>query len=265
MDFAGKVALVTGGGNGIGRATALGFAERGATVVVVDLDRDAAAETVRLITQDNKTGFDVCADVTRTSDVQGYVEATLQKYGRIDCFFNNAGIEGLVAPTAEYDEDVFDDVIAVNVKGVFLGLRHVLPVMLEQGAGTVVNMASIAGLVGSPGMPAYVASKHAVIGLTKVAAGEVSSEGVRVNAVCPGPIDTRMIHELAAQVNADDPSAVRTSYESSIPLGRFGKATEVANVVLFLCSDLSSNVTGAQYVVDGGRVASPKGVTSQTE
>ena len=136
---------------------------------------------------------------------------------------------------------------------------------LEQGAGTVVNMASIAGLVGSPGMPAYVASKHAVIGLTKVAAGEVSSEGVRVNAVCPGPIDTRMIHELAAQVNADDPSAVRTSYESSIPLGRFGKATEVANVVLFLCSDLSSNVTGAQYVVDGGRVASPKGVTSQTE
>ena len=265
MDFAGKVALVTGGGNGIGRATALGFAERGATVVVVDLDRDAAAETVRLITQDSKTGFDFCADVTRTSDVQGYVEVTLQKYGRIDCFFNNAGIEGLVAPTAEYDEDVFDDVIAVNVKGVFLGLRHVLPVMLEQGAGTVVNMASIAGLVGSPGMPAYVASKHAVIGLTKVAAGEVSSEGVRVNAVCPGPIDTRMIHELAAQVNADDPSAVRTSYESSIPLGRFGKATEVANVVLFLCSDLSSNVTGAQYVVDGGRVASPKGVTSRSE
>ena len=265
MDFTGKVALITGGGNGIGRATALGFADRGAAVVVVDLDSDAAAETVRLITEDNKTAFDVCADVTRTSDVQAYVEAAIQKYGRIDCFFNNAGIEGRVAPTAEYDEDVFDKVIAVNIKGVFLGLRHVLPVMLEQGAGTVVNMASIAGLVGSPGMPAYVASKHAVIGLTKVAAGEVSSEGVRVNAVCPGPIDTRMIHELAAQVNADDPSAVRTSYESSIPLGRFGKATEVANVVLFLCSDLSSNVTGAQYVVDGGRVASPKGVTSQTE
>ena len=265
MDFAGKVALVTGGGNGIGRATALGFAERGAAVVVVDLDGDAAAETVRLITEDNKTAFDVCADVTRTGDVQAYVEAPLQKHGRIACIYNNAGIEGRVAPTAEYDEDVFDSVIAVNVKGVFLGLRHVLPVMLEQGAGTVVNMASIAGLVGSPGMPAYVASKHAVIGLTKVAAGEVSSEGVRVNAVCPGPIDTRMIHELAAQVNADDPSAVRTSYESSIPLGRFGKATEVANVVLFLCSDLSSNVTGAQYVVDGGRVASPKGVTSQTE
>ena len=137
--------------------------------------------------------------------------------------------------------------------------------MLEQGAGTVVNMASIAGLVGSPGMPAYVASKHAVIGLTKVAAGEVSSEGIRVNAVCPGPIDTRMIDELAKQVNADDPGAVRTSYESSIPLGRCGKAVEVANVVLFLCSDLSSNVTGAQYVVDGGRVASPKGVTSQSE
>jgi NAD(P)-dependent dehydrogenase (short-subunit alcohol dehydrogenase family) len=265
MDFTGKVALVTGGGNGIGRATALGFAERGAAVVVVDKDSAAAVETVRLIKESKKSAFDVCADVTRTGDVQAYVEATLHKHGRIDCFFNNAGIEGRVAPTAEYDEDVFDSVIAVNVKGVFLGLRHVLPVMLKQGTGTVVNMASIAGLVGSPGMPAYVASKHAVIGLTKVAAGEVSGEGVRVNAVCPGPIDTRMIHELAAQINVDDPSAVRVGYESSIPLGRYGKATEVANVVLFLCSDLSSNVTGAQYVVDGGRIASPKGVTSRSE
>ena len=155
--------------------------------------------------------------------------------------------------------------MAVNVKGVFLGLRHVLPVMLKQGSGTVVNSASIAGLVGAPGMPAYVASKHAVIGLTKVTAGEVSGAGVRVNAVCPGPIETRMIQGLAEQINPSDPDTVHKGYHSNIPLGRYGQADEVANVVLFLCSDLASNITGAQYVVDGGRTASPPGVTSKPD
>ena len=134
--------------------------------------------------------------------------------------------------------------------------------MLAQGGGTVVNTASVAGLVGTPGMCAYVASKHAVMGLTKVAAGEVSAEGVRVNAVCPGPIDTRMVRDLARVINPDDPGAVEKGYAASIPLGRYGTVDEVANVVLFLCSDLSGNVTGAQYVVDGGRTASPKGVTT---
>ena len=151
------------------------------------------------------------ADVTKSADVQAYVQAALDAFGSIDCFYNNAGIEGKVAPTAEYDEAMFDAVIGVNVKGVFLGLRHVLPVMLRQKRGAVVNTASIAGLVGTAGMPAYVASKHAVIGLTKVAAAEVGARGVRVNAVCPGPIDTRMVHSLEAG-SPDNPGSVGERY-----------------------------------------------------
>lgn len=263
MNFENQTVLITGGGNGIGEAAALTFASHGARVAVVDIDEAAANATADAVREQGGQAIAIQADVTKAADVKAYVAATLEAFGRIDCFFNNAGIEGKVAPTAEYDEDVFDAVISVNVKGVFLGLRHVLPVMLEQGAGAVVNTASVAGLVGSPGMPAYVASKHAVIGLTKVAAGEASGNGVRVNAVCPGPIDTRMVRDLAEQISPNDPAAVERNYSSSIPLGRYGTAQEVANVVLFLCSDLASNITGAQYTVDGGRTASPKGVTSR--
>ncbi|HEX2941597.1 MAG TPA: glucose 1-dehydrogenase [Rhodopila sp.] len=262
MDFNGKVALITGGGNGIGRATAIGFVTRGAKVVVVDRDQAAGEATAGILRQQGGDAMFVPADVTRSADVQNYVKATLDKYGAIDCFYNNAGIEGSVAPTHQYDEEMFDRVIAINVKGVFLGLRHVLPVMIKQGRGAVVNTASVAGLVASPGMPAYVASKHAVIGLTKTAAGEVARAGVRVNAVCPGPIDTRMIHSLESMLNADDPASVGTRYQSNIPLGRYGTAEEVANLVLFLSSDLASNITGAQYVVDGGRTATGGAVTN---
>jgi NAD(P)-dependent dehydrogenase (short-subunit alcohol dehydrogenase family) len=262
MDFGGKVALITGAGNGIGRAAALGFSSHGAKVVVVDRDVDAGEATAGIIRQNGGDARFVAADVTKSAEVQNYVKAALDAYGTIDCFFNNAGIEGKVASTAEYDEDVFDAVISVNVKGVFLGLRHVLPVMIAQKRGAVVNTASVAGLTGSPGMPAYVASKHAVLGLTKVAAGEVARQGVRVNAICPGPIDTRMIHALASQINPDDPGVVDARYQAGIPLGRYGTAEEVANVVQFLCSDLASNVTGAHYVVDGGRTATPGAVTT---
>ncbi len=163
MDFSGRVAVVTGGANGIGRAVSLGFARQGARVVVVDRDAEAGAAVAAEI---GKVAIFCAADVTRTADVQGYVKAALDAFGTIDCFHNNAGIEGRVAPTAEYDEVAFDVVMGVNVKGVFLGLRHVLPVMIRQERGAVVNTASIAGLVGTVGMPAYVASKHAVIGLT---------------------------------------------------------------------------------------------------
>jgi NAD(P)-dependent dehydrogenase (short-subunit alcohol dehydrogenase family) len=162
---------------------------------------------------------------------------------------------------AEYDEDMFDAVIGVNVKGVLLGLRHVLPVMLQEKRGAIVNTASVAGLVATPGMPAYVASKHAVIGLTKTAAGEVARQGVRVNAVCPGPVDTRMIHSLEAQLNPADPASVGRRYQSAIPLGRYVTPDEIANTVLFLCSDLASAITGAQYVVDGARTAIGGAVT----
>lgn len=265
MDFTGKVALITGAAGGIGRATALGFATGGARVVSIDRDADGAEATAAAIRAQGGQAIAVTADVTKSADVRAYVQAALDAYGRIDCFHNNAGIEGKVAPTAEYDEDVFDAVIAVNVRGVFLGLRHVLPVMLKQGGGAVVNTASVAGLVGSPGMPAYVASKHAVIGLTKVAAGEVGRAGVRVNAVCPGPIDTRMLSALQAQISPNNPEGARAAYQQVIPQGRFGTAQEVANVVLFLCSDLASNVTGAQYVVDGGRTASPAGIAGSMD
>jgi len=245
-----RVAIITGGGGGIGRATALAFAKAGAKVVVVDRDAAAGEATAGIVRQQGGEARFIAADVTKSADVANYVKETLAAYGRIDCFFNNAGIEG-----------GFDQVIGVNVKGVFLGLRHVLPVLLKQGSGAVVNTASVAGLVATPGMPAYVASKHAVIGLTKTAAGEVARQGVRVNAVCPGPVDTRMIHSLEKMISPDDPESVGKRYQSVIPSGRYTTPEEIANVVVFLCSDLAGNITGAQYVVDGGRTAIGGAVT----
>lgn len=262
MNFQNKVALVTGGGNGIGRATALGFAARGAKVVVVDRDATGGEATAGIVRQQGGEATFVQADVTDSKSVQAYVAKAVATYGRIDCFHNNAGIEGKVANTVDYDEAMFDSVMAVNVRGVFLGLKYVLKQMLAQGSGAVVNTASTAGLLGSPGMPAYVASKHAVLGLTKTVSGEVARHGIRVNAVCPGPIDTRMIHSIEAQLNPGDPGKVETRYRSSIPIGRYGTPEEVANTVLFLCSDLASNITGAHYVIDGGRSSTPGALTS---
>jgi len=262
MDFTGKVALVTGGGNGIGRAACVAFAKHGAKVVAVDRDGAAAEATEGIVRQNGGEALALTADVTKSEEVRAYVKATIAKFGRIDCFFNNAGIEGKVAPTAEYDEAVFDAVLGVNVKGVFLGLRHVLPEMIRQKSGAVVNTASVAGLVATPGMPAYVASKHAVIGLTKTAAGEVARQGIRVNAVCPGPVDTRMIHALAEQLSPGNPAVVGERYQNALPTGRYSTAEEIANMVLFLCSDLASNTTGGQFVVDGGRTATGGAVTS---
>ena len=262
MDFTGKVALVTGGGNGIGRATSAAFARHGAKVVVVDRDAAGAEATAGIIRQNGGDAIAGTADVTKSDDVKAYVRAAIDKFGRIDCFFNNAGIEGKVVPTADYDEAMFDAVIGVNVKGVFLGLRHVLPEMIRQGSGAVVNTASVAGLVGSPGMSAYVASKHAVIGLTKTSAGEVARQGIRVNAVCPGPVDTRMIHAIEEQLAPGNAASVEARYQAAIPSGRYTTVEEIANMVLFLCSDLASNTTGGQFVVDGGRTATPGAVTN---
>jgi NAD(P)-dependent dehydrogenase (short-subunit alcohol dehydrogenase family) len=224
MDFNGKVALITGAGNGIGRATALAFAAYKAKVVVVDRDGPGAERTAGTIKQQGGDALAVTADVTKSADVQAYVKAAVDAYGRIDCFFNNAGIEGKLAPTAEYDEAMFDQVLAVNVKGVFLGLRYVLPVMIAKKSGAIVNTASIAGLVGSPNMPAYVASKHAVVGLTKAVAGENARLGIRVNAVCPGPVDTRMIHSVEAQINPNDPGRCR----QALHLGHSARALRYA-------------------------------------
>jgi NAD(P)-dependent dehydrogenase (short-subunit alcohol dehydrogenase family) len=255
MEFAGKVALITGGGGGIGRAAAIGFAGRGARVVVVDqnaADGEASAELVR---QRGGEARFVHADVTKSTDVQNYVGATLDAYGAIDCFFNNAGIEGRTAPMQDYDEALFDQVIAVNLKGVFLGMRYVIPVMLKQGRGAIVNTASTAALFGGPGMAPYVASKHAVLGLTKVASAEVARSGIRVNAVCPGPVETRMMRSLEAQRNPENPQSVHDTNAAATPTGRYAMPEEVANVVMYLCSEFSGDITGTHIVIDGGRSA----------
>ncbi len=262
MDFTNKVALVTGGGNGIGRAACIAFAKAGAKVVAVDRDGAAAEATARIVRQNGGEALAVTADVTKSAEVKAYVKTTIAKYGRIDCFFNNAGIEGKVAPIAEYDEAMFDAVIGVNVKGVFLGMQYVLPEMIRQGGGAIVNTASVAGLVGTPNMSAYVASKHAVLGLTKTAAGEVARQGIRVNAVCPGPVDTRMIHALEEQLSPGNAAAMSARYQTSLPTGRYTTVEEIASMVLFLCSDLAGNTTGGQFVVDGGRTATGGAVTN---
>jgi NAD(P)-dependent dehydrogenase (short-subunit alcohol dehydrogenase family) len=263
MDFTNKVALITGGGGGIGRATAVAFAARGARVMVVDHDPDAGHATVGVVRQQGGEAAFTSADVALAAEVQHYVQATLDAWGRIDCFFNNAGIEGKIAATQDYDDAMFDRVIAVNLRGVFLGMKHVLPVMLRQGSGAIVNTASTSGLFGGPGMAAYVASKHGVLGLTKVASADVAAQRVRVNAVCPGPVETRMMRSLEAQRNPAAPEAVHAAYRASAPSGRYTLPEEVAGAVLYLCSDLAGNVTGTQLVVDGGR-SGAGGATGRT-
>ncbi len=261
MDFKGKIALVTGAANGIGRATALGFASYGAKVVLVDRDGAGASAAAGAIKQQGGEAISIQADVTKSADTAAYVKAALDAYGRIDCFHNNAGIEGTVTPIHEYDDAVFDQLMGVNVRGVFLGLKHVIPVMIRQRAGAIVNTASIAGLMGSPNMAPYVASKHAVIGFTKAVSGEVAGYGVRVNAVCPGPVETRMIQSVTDQVSPGHAEDVAKRYKSAIPLGRFATPEEIASTVHFLCSDLASGITGAQYTIDGGRTATAGAVT----
>ena len=252
----GKAAIVTGGAAGIGRAACLTFARAGARVIVVDRDGAEGEATAQLVREAGGEAFFVEADVSRSQDVQAYVAEALHRFGRIDCFVNNAGIEGRVAFTADYDEAVFDSVIAVNVKGVFLGLKYVIPAMIQGGGGAIVNTASTAGVSGSPGLSGYVASKHAVIGLTRTAAVEYGARGVRVNAVCPGPTATRMIASLESQTGAgaNDPGE---RYRAMIPIGRYAEANEIADLMLFLCSDLSRSINGGHYLIDGGRTAGP--------
>ena len=249
--FAGNVAIVTGAAGGIGRATCVRFAEDGAQVVAVDLAGSALDETVAAVVNAGGEVLAVEADVTQGDQVANYVEQAVARFGRIDAFFNNAGIEGLRAPLWELDEDDFDRVIAVNLKGVFLGMKHVAPAMRGDGGGAIVNTASIAGLTATPGIIAYGASKHAVVGMTKSAAAELAPE-IRVNAVCPGPIETRMMRSLERQFNPDDPQGVHDAFAAGIPLGRYGEPEEVAALVTWLCSDDSRYISGSMHTIDGG-------------
>lgn len=251
IDFAGKVALVTGGGSGIGRAICLAFADAGARVACVDIDSVQGEQTAALIRQRGGEALYTHADVTNPESVRGYVEATTSAYGRIDAFANNAGYEGEVKPTTEYALDVFDRVMAVNVRGVFLGLKYVLPVMQAQRSGAVINTGSTGSHVGAPGVSAYTASKHAVLGLTRTAALESATFGVRVNAICPGGTQTRMLNSLSEGRSQREELA----FNLETPNGRVAGPEEIAAMVLFLASDHARHMVGQYVIVDGGRLA----------
>ena len=248
--LAGKVAVVTGGSSGIGRATAQIFAREGARVVVADVGVEGGAETVRLITGSGGEAIFVQTDVAQPADVEAMVKKTVETYGRLDCAFNNAGIEGVVQPTVDYDEADWDRVIAINLTGVWLCMKYELQQMLTQGGGAIVNTASIAGLVGLPGFSAYVAAKHGVNGLTKTAALEYAKSGIRVNAVCPGAIRTPMFER-----GARDNPGIEEQVVAAEPIGRMAEPAEVGEAVVWLCSDAASFVTGFPMAVDGGWVA----------
>ncbi len=252
-DFTGKVALVTGGGGGIGRATCLEFARRGAYVMAVDINSELAAQTVAEVKQLGSEAEFVQADVSRAADVENYVARTIARFGQVDAFFNNAGIEGEMALIPEYSEEGFDRVLAINLKGAFLGLKYVLPEMLKRKTGSVINTSSNSGLQGAAGLVGYVTSKHGIIGLTRAAAVEVGKLGVRVNAICPGPINTRMIHSIESLSNPMNPSEANAQIIARNPSGRYGDPEEVAKVVVFLASDAASYVNGAIWTIDGGR------------
>ncbi len=253
--FEGKVVVITGAAGGIGKATAKRFAEEGANVVAVDLAMSDLHDVVALVESAGASCLAVPADVSKSSDVERYAKAAKDRFGGVDAFFNNAGIEGWVGPTLQYPEDMFDKVIAVNLKGVFLGIKYIAPLLLERGGGAIVNTASVAGLSGTPGIFAYGASKHAVVGMTKSAALEFGPRGVRTNAICPSPIETRMMRALERGMNPDEPETAHQQMATNNPMGRYGEPEEVAAFVAFLCSPDASYLNGGIFPIDGGRMA----------
>jgi NAD(P)-dependent dehydrogenase (short-subunit alcohol dehydrogenase family) len=244
----GRVALVTGGGSGIGRATALAFAREGAKVAIADVNVAGSEETVHLIRERGGEALFVRTDVTEAVEVEALINDVGKTYGRLDCAFNNAGTVGKPSSTAQCTEEDWDWVISVNLKGVFLCLKFEIAYMLQQGHGAIVNAASVAGLVGVKNNVAYVASKHGVVGLTKASALECAQAGIRVNAVCPGFIRTPIL-------NLDGAPEGESRYVSIEPMGRLGRPEEVAEAVVWLCSDAASFVTGHTMSVDGGMAA----------
>lgn len=251
----GKVALVTGSGSGIGRASAIAFAREGASVAVADIDVAGGEETVRLITDAGGRASFIETDVSKRDQVDDLIAKTVDLYGGLDCAHNNAGIEGAAADTHEYPEEDWDAIVSVNLKGVWLSMRAEIPVMLERGGGAIVNTASTFGLVAVPNCCGYVATKHAVAGLTKAAALENARRGIRINAVCPGAVDTPLLDRFFDGIAPDDPQALSDAYAEQEPIGRLGRPEEIGEAVVWLCSDAASFITGTPMPVDGGWLA----------
>jgi NAD(P)-dependent dehydrogenase (short-subunit alcohol dehydrogenase family) len=248
QQLSGKVAIVTGGASGIGRASALAFAREGAKVVVSDVFGEGGEETARLIQEAAGKAIFVKADVSKREEVEAMTRQAVETYGRLDCAFNNAGIEGVTALTADCTEENWDRVISINLKGMWLCMKYEIPHMIKQGGGAIVNMAAIGATIGRPGASPYIVSKHGIVGLTRNAAVEYAKAGIRINAICPGPTDTALLERaLKDRGLAEFPA-------SSIPLGRIAKPQEIAEMVVMLCLDKASYVIGASLYVDGGYI-----------
>src|SRR4051794_5496032 len=246
--FAGKVAFVTGAANGIGRAAAQVFGREGANVVLVDLSEEGNQETARLVEKAGRRALTVKCDVSRAEDVRAALDKTAETFGRLDFAFNNAGVEQPLTPAADLTQEEWDRIVDIDLRGVFLWMKHEIPLMLKNGGGAIVNTSSGAGVIGIKGSPAYTAAKHGVIGLTRAAALDYASQNVRVNAVCPGYIDTPMMDRFTGGT-----AEGRAKVMSEEPIGRMGRPEEIANAVLWLCSDASAFVIGSAIVVDGGQ------------
>lgn len=246
-----KVAIITGGAGSIGKATAKLFLEEGAKVLLVDIDETQLKEVTNDLGSKNVSFY--VADVSKAIEVEGYVNEAVKLFGKIDVFFNNAGIEGVVKPIVDYPEDVFDKVMAVNVKGIWLGSKYVLPQMNE--GGSIIMTSSVAGILGFAGLGAYVTSKHAVVGIMRTLAIEAAPLKIRVNSVHPSPVNNRMMRSIEEGAAAGHGEEVQKQFEASIPLKRYAEPLEVAQLVLFLASDSSKYITGTTEVIDGGMSA----------
>lgn len=249
--FQDKVVLITGGSGEIGTATAKLFLEEGAKVAIVGTSDEKLARAKESLGD----VLTIKADVTKESEVENYVNKTVEEYGTIDVFFNNAGVEGKVAPIDQLDIEDFKKVIDINVFGAVLGLKYVIPIMKKQKSGSIINTSSVAGLGGTAGMSPYVTSKHGVIGLTKTAALELAGDNIRVNCINPSPVEGRMMDSIESNFDSSNPDAVEEEFIKTIPLGRYGKVEEIGKLVLFLASDDSAFITGSVHRIDGGMLA----------
>jgi NAD(P)-dependent dehydrogenase (short-subunit alcohol dehydrogenase family) len=249
----GKVAIITGGSGGIGAAAARLFVAEGSKVLLADINESTLKDLTGELGSENADY--IVADVSSPQDNQAMVKKAIERFGKVNVFLANAGIEGTVKPLHEYPLETFDRVLAINVRGVFLGLQSVIPAMLQAGGGSIVITSSVAGVVGSPGFSAYVTSKHAVIGMMRSAALEYGSMGIRVNTINPGPIETRMMRSIEEMAAPGAGQQVKAGFEAQVPLKRYGLPDEVARLMLFLASDESSYTNGSVYVIDGGFTA----------